>query len=78
MRAISGKVTIFLPNKLIQMCYNLAKSKSHKYFAVQSNKECFTTSNPTYDKYGKTTGCSSGRGGGWKNDVYEVVLIRGM
>ena len=75
MRAISGKITIFPPNKAVEMCHNLAKSKGHEYFAVQNNNECFTTSKVTYNKYGKTSGCKDGRGGFWKLDVYKVLVL---
>ena len=42
---------------------------------IQFNTECFTHRDAvrTYNRYGKGSGCKNGRGGPWRNNVYEVV-----
>ena len=76
-RAISGGLVVFPANEVIQKCYEKAKAAGNGFFAVQYNTECFThpTAGATYNKYGATTGCANGRGGSWKNNVYQVIDI---
>jgi len=73
-RAISGGFQVFHHNEVIRKCYEKAKRYGNKYFAVQYNRECFTSRDAgnTYHKYGRTSGCRYGRGGSWRQDVYKV------
>ena len=50
------------------------------FFAVVDLVECFTSpdAGETYNKYGSTTGCSLGKEGAYKMDVYKLTGILGM
>ena len=75
-RAISGRMFVFEPSSTtIGKRYETALKEGNTYFAVQYNIECYTSHNAgsTYDRYGRTTGCESGRGGRAKMDVYRIV-----
>ena len=73
-RAISGVMTTYTPKRAIEKCAKRAKKEKNKFFAVQAGTQCFTSSNAgkTYAKYGKSRGCSNGRGGTWAMDVYKT------
>lgn len=59
----------------IKICYEVAKSKGYKAFALQNGGWCASSSTAlsTYDKYGKKSNCRNGKGGRWANDVYQIV-----
>jgi hypothetical protein len=58
----------------IVKCYKYAKSKGYKYFAVQDGGHCQGSNNlEESKKYGQSTACSNGKGGGWANDIYEIL-----
>jgi hypothetical protein len=59
----------------IEKCYKVSLSKSYKVFAIQDGGQCFgsATAETTYKQYGKTTGCTDGKGGPMSNDVYEIA-----
>ena len=75
-RAISGVMTTYTPTTAIEKCSKRAKKENNQFFAIQAGTQCFTSSNAgkTYAKYGKSTGCSNGRGGTWAMDVYKAKL----
>lgn len=79
-RAISGQMTEYNPNEAVKKCYERAKKIKATIFAVQFDKQCFTSENAdsTYNKYGKALlgGCANGRGGFILNDVYEITYPR--
>jgi len=55
-------------------CYQKAKSKNYKVFALQNNGECWTgpDAHTTYDKHGQSGVCRNNLGGAWANDVFIV------
>ena len=55
-------------------CSEAARNKGFEYFSVQHGGLCAgsATAQYTYDKYGATSGCVSGRGAHAKNDVYRM------
>ena len=58
----------------IQLCYQAAKARRFSVFAVQHNGWCAgAPGGDVYKKYGKATNCANGRGGGWANDVYQIL-----
>ena len=74
-RAIAGGFVNFRPaSTAVYRCYQRALRQGNQYFAVQYDTECFTAHNAwrTYAKYGRTSGCQHGRGGGWKQNVYRI------
>ena len=73
-RAISGGIRFRDEDNPVEKCYNLAKEEGNSVFAVQFNKQCFTSANAadTYRNYGKSQECYNGRGGGYTQDVYQV------
>ena len=45
-----------------------------KVFAVQHGGWCAAAKDLNgYKKYGKATNCNGGKGGGWANDVYQIM-----
>jgi len=74
-RAISGGRNNYSPHEVIKRCYEKALNSGYSFFAVQADRECFTSINAerTYSKYGRTSGCRNGRGGSWRQDVYKIV-----
>ena len=57
----------------VEKCYQAAKQKGMKVFAVQDGGWCAgSTDINSYRKYGPTDRCSGGKGGGWANDVYVM------
>jgi len=76
-RAISGSFVVYDPSVVIGKCFERAKHYGNYYFAVQNNRECFTSrsAGQTYAIYGSTLGCSHGRGGSWKLDVYKIFRV---
>lgn len=57
----------------IGKCYEVAKMRNDKVFAVQDGGWCATAPNEFgYKRYGRANNCSSGKGGGWANDVYLI------
>jgi hypothetical protein len=58
----------------IVKCYKYAKSKGYKYFAVQDGGHCQGSNNlAEAKKYGPSSACTNGKGGGWANDIYEIM-----
>lgn len=59
----------------IEKCYQAAKKRGYKVFAVQNGGWCASsaTASMTFDKYGKSTSCKTdGKGGPWANEVYYI------
>jgi hypothetical protein len=55
----------------INECYNIAKERGMKIFAVQDGGWCAADNNlNSYNKYGASGNCRNGKGGPWANDVY--------
>ena len=59
----------------IDKCYQRAIQLGNQYFAVQNRVECFTSKDAgrTYAKYGRSGKCKDLRGGGWAQNVYEIL-----
>jgi hypothetical protein len=58
----------------IVKCYKFAKSKGYKYFGVQDGGHCQGSNNlAEAQKYGPSGACTNGKGGGWANDIYEIM-----
>jgi len=77
-RAITG-ATVLYPKSYataVNQCAARAKRLGNKCFAVQNNKECYTSKKAcsTYKRYGKTAGCINGRGkyGKYIQNVYQL------
>ena len=60
-------------------CRKYAEGKGWSVFAVQYQTECYTAENAgeTYQKYGEGSGCANGKGGDWRQDVYEIQCKAG-
>ena len=81
--SLEGKDTLLngsysLRNDAIQKCAVAAKVRGYKTFAIQDGGMCFGGPNAhkTYDKYGKSQGCTcpnDGKGGPWANQVYRII-----
>lgn len=73
-RAISGG-SVDYHTDLIKSCYLKAKREGNEYFAVQDQRQCFTSpsAGKTYSKYGTASGCANGKGGSWKSNVYRIT-----
>jgi hypothetical protein len=58
----------------INKCYQVAKDRGMKVFAVQHNGWCAAAPDESgYKKYGKSDQCyGAGKGGPWANDVYII------
>lgn len=58
----------------INKCYQVAKERGNKVFAVQHNGWCATAPDESgYKKYGRSNQCyGGGKGGPWANDVYII------
>jgi hypothetical protein len=57
----------------INECYNIAKERGMKIFAVQDGGWCAADNNlNSYNKYGSSGNCRNGKGGPWANDVYKI------
>lgn len=59
----------------VNKCYDYAKSKGYKAFAVQDGGHCQSGPNAhiTYDRFGGAITCGlDGRGGVWGNEVYMI------
>ena len=57
----------------INACYNVAKERGMKIFAVQDGGWCAADNNlNAYTKYGADGNCHNGKGGPWANDVYQI------
>jgi hypothetical protein len=76
-RAISGGFVVYDPSVVIRKCSERAKQKGNGFFAVQYNRECFTSHDAgrTYFKYGSSSGCRNGRGGSWAMNVYRFQSV---
>ena len=59
----------------IQRCAQAAKRAGYLVFGVQYGGECWSgpLARVTYKKYGTSTKCVRGTGGGWAQDVYRIV-----
>jgi hypothetical protein len=58
----------------INKCFQVAKSKGHKIFAIQDGGWCASTADlGSYNKYGNANECADGKGGPWANDVYKIL-----
>ena len=65
----------------IRKCYEAAKQRGYKYFAVQNGGWCAGSANAenTYKKYGASSACrADGEGGPWANQVYRIGGTPGM
>ena len=65
----------YLRENAIAKCYQAAKKRGFRVFAVQDGGWCASsaTAVTTYAKYGKSTACKSdGEGGSWANQVYNI------
>ncbi|XP_063684649.1 uncharacterized protein LOC134818870 isoform X2 [Bolinopsis microptera] len=74
-RAIAGGIR-FNSDTPIEDCYNFAKEQGFSVFAVQANRECFTSADAaeTFNQYGLSAACQyDGRGGTWAQNVYQVT-----
>jgi len=50
-----------------------AKGSQYVYMNYQYQKECYCgTAGDNYEKYGASTNCANGLGGGWSADVYQI------
>ncbi|XP_078580556.1 uncharacterized protein LOC144864360 isoform X11 [Branchiostoma floridae x Branchiostoma japonicum] len=59
----------------IEKCYQVAKSRGYRIFAVQNGGWCAGSADAyrTYNKYGPYTTCGKdGEGGAWGNEVYLI------
>ncbi|XP_035694513.1 uncharacterized protein LOC118428529, partial [Branchiostoma floridae] len=59
----------------LRKCYEVAKDRGFMVFGVQNGGQCFGSpiAGGTYRKYGPSSGCRGGEGGGWANDVYRIT-----
>ncbi|KAL5252434.1 hypothetical protein ACHWQZ_G015267 [Mnemiopsis leidyi] len=73
-RAIAGGIRLN-SNNPVEDCRNYAREQGFSVFAVQYFTQCFTAADAaeTYNKYGESSGCVNGRGGGWAQNVYQVA-----
>ncbi len=63
-----------LRTEAIEKCFQVAKKKCHKIFAVQDGGWCATgPDNGSHAKYGANTECANKKGGPWANDVYRIL-----
>ena len=60
---------------MIEDCKNYATNQDWSVFAVQYQYECYTSADAesTYQKHGKSTACSNGRGGFDAQNVYKIL-----
>ncbi|XP_078371988.1 uncharacterized protein LOC144655582 isoform X3 [Oculina patagonica] len=59
----------------IKKCYNAAKKRGFKIFALQNGGWCASSdeAEKTFNKYGKSGNChKNGKGGPWANQVYYI------
>jgi len=58
----------------ITKCYNVAKDRGMKVFALQHNGWCAGSTDPNgFKRYGPSGACyGEGKGGPWANDVYTI------
>ena len=70
-RAISGGIRL---NGGVESCRAFAAANGWNTFAVQYGGQCFTNANAAsqYYRYGGSGGCSSGLGGSWCQNVYQI------
>ena len=59
----------------VEDCHKLALARGNTHFAVESEDECFTSSDAgnTYQKHGQSTKCDNGVGDHWAMDVYKII-----
>ena len=58
----------------IELCYEVAKTKWLKIFAIQDNGQCFGgDGGEDYKRYGSSTKCVGGKGGVYANSVYWII-----
>ena len=58
----------------VERCYEEAKKKGKRYFAVQFFGECWASDTTSYQKLGQSTNCWNGVGRDYDNYVYEVIF----
>ena len=57
----------------IKKCFCVAVEKGLTVFAIQDGGWCGAGNDlASAKKYGKSTACKDGKGGGWANDVYII------
>ena len=57
----------------IKKCFNMAVKKGLTVFAIQAGGWCAAGNDlSSAKKYGKSTACKDGKGGGWANNVYVI------
>ena len=62
-------------------CQKAAQSRGWTVFALQDGGWCASsaTAQNTYQMYGNSTACGDdGEGGGWANEVYQIVCDSGF
>ena len=58
----------------INKCFQVAKERGMKVFAVQHGGWCAGGKDPYgYQRYGRAGNCRGGKGGAWANDVYQIM-----
>jgi len=79
-RVIKGAYEIMNKDNVIGQCARKAQLAGNMIFGVEAGEYCFTDGKAseshkqtTYARKGKTTGCTNGKGGPWKIDVYKVL-----
>ena len=62
------------------LCQAYTAGKGWSFFAIQNTEECLTAphAGETYKIYGASTDCYDGLGGGWANDVYQIVCFENL
>jgi hypothetical protein len=58
----------------VASCKAAAVNKGYNTFALQDGDYCMVGCNPSFDKYGKATTCTDGKGGAKAASVYKLSL----
>ncbi|XP_027055043.1 neurotrypsin-like [Pocillopora damicornis] len=69
-----GQIDWFHLEKTVEKCYEAAKKKNKKYFAIQFYGECWVSDTESYKVHGPSTNCWNGVGRDYDNYVYEVLF----
>lgn len=65
---------LLLISLVVEKCYEAAKKKNKKYFAIQFYGECWVSDTESYKVHGPSTNCWNGVGRDYDNYVYEVLF----
>ncbi|XP_022808637.1 uncharacterized protein LOC111345619 [Stylophora pistillata] len=68
-----GEIDWFHLEKTVEKCYEAAKKKNKKYFAIQFYGECWVSDTKSYEVHGQSTNCWNGVGRDYDNYVYEAL-----